>query len=181
VLQGDYRVRISYRGDTAYCRLRVEADPRKPYDEAGMKERQEKVDELLTKLGELNRGLTRIRKCKKTFTLVEELAGKDPSESMKESMDRTRVSLDSLSSRLFRDSRIQGIYSPPDALYVKLSGRATLITGTETLTENQLQKQVHYLAAAEEAIGQIRQFLEEDWAAFREAVEQEGISLFGDF
>ena len=57
----------------------VKHDPREAYDFEGMKAKQEKTDQLLSKMKELNHGLSAIRKCKESYDLVKKLSGKDVS------------------------------------------------------------------------------------------------------
>ena len=75
VLPGTYLVRMSYKGDTATTSLKVNSDPRIPYDRAGMEAKQEKADQLLAKMDQLNASLSIIRECRAGFELVKKLAG----------------------------------------------------------------------------------------------------------
>ncbi len=178
VLPGPYHVRIAFNGDTAMTRILVEADPRTPYDLQGMKNKQEKTDQLLEKMKELNADLSKIRDCNERYQLVNKLSGKDQSDVLKAASETVKKQLDKLSGKLFQDETVQGIYEPPDALSGRLSGTWSITMSNKPLTENQLQKLATYMAVADEAIEEIDLFMEKDWAAFRKVVESEEISLF---
>ncbi|MEN8156981.1 MAG: hypothetical protein ABFS10_08525 [Bacteroidota bacterium] len=180
VLPGWYHVKIAFKGDTATTSIHVEADPRTPYDLAGMEAKQEKVDQLLDKLEQLSAGLSKIRDCKADLQVVNKLAGEEPSPSLKEATEIVRKRLDELSVRLFKDESVQGIYKPSDALYEQLSGIWYILMSNRPLTENQLQKHEQYISVADGAIGEINLFLASEWALFKEAVEKESLSLFRD-
>jgi len=179
VLPGNYNLRLSYKGDTTKTSIEVKPDPRAPFDLAGLEERQKRTDLLLAKMEELNGRLSTIRKCKEGAKLVKKLSGKGQSEALKSSTESMEQELKALSSQLFIDESIQGIYEPSDALYTQLSGRQGLWS-TRPYTQNQLDKHARYISLADEGIEMIDSFLEGVWAEFREAVSAEKISLLGD-
>ncbi len=180
VLPGDYRIRIAYRGDTAMTTISVKPDPRNGYDMEGMKAKQGKTDQLVERLGELNTALSKIRDCKETHELVKKLAGEEMPGPLKTSSENVKQQLDGLTKKLLRNDDIQGIYYPSDALYVRMSGTWSILMSNQPLTGNQLQKYELYMSLASEAIGMVDRFMAGQWAAFRQAVEKEGISLFKD-
>jgi photosystem II stability/assembly factor-like uncharacterized protein len=177
VLPGLYNLQVSYMGDTVFTTIQVEADPRRAYDMAGMKLKQEKSDLLLERLDDLNGALSLIRECRESYELVNKLAGVEISEELKESAASMKEELDRISLLVFRDESVQGIYSPPDALYVKMQGTYGITGADRPLTENQLQKLEQYLTVADEAISMIDQFIENQWKAYKAAVIAEQISL----
>jgi photosystem II stability/assembly factor-like uncharacterized protein len=181
VFPGQYPVRIAYRGDTVMTRVTVEADPRTPYDRAGMEASREKADELLTRMKELNSRLQKIRECRETYEVVNKLAGKDQSDALKEASGNMKKRLEELEGSLFTDESVQGIYEPSDAVCTQMSGTWSILMFRSPLTENQLQKQARYMNVAGEAMEQVDRFLETEWAEYRNAVEQEEISLFREF
>lgn len=178
VLPGFYQVRLSYKGDTAFSSISVKADPRKTYDMEGMKAKQEKADQLLSKMEELNRSLNDIRECRKGFDLVKKLTDEAQAENLKALTEPMEASLKSLEKEFFIDENIQGIYYPSTALYVKFSGIYSIMGASEPLTLNQLDKLSTLIALADDAISQSTAFLEGEWASYREAVLKEEISLF---
>jgi len=173
-------LRFIYQKDTLFRTLRVEPDPRSPYDLAGMKRNQEKIDELLKALKEVDEKLVSLRRCRESFDLIQKISGKDQSDSLKTASESVKEALDSLSEKVFRDESVQGIYEPSDALYVKLYGTWSITMAGSPLTENQLVKLGTYLEVAGEAVTEINRFLEEDWKAYRNVVEAEKLSLFKD-
>ncbi|MDX2430552.1 MAG: hypothetical protein QNK35_06450, partial [Bacteroides sp.] len=180
VLPGNYQLRLSYKGDTTLSTIEVKADPRTPYDMEGMKLKQETADQLLAKMEELNSGLTEIRECREGFTLVEKLLGKEQSENLKSISKAMEEQLSKLEKELFMDEKIQGIYYPSDALYVKFSGTYSILGSRRPLTENNLDKYKGLISLADETLARIDTFLEEQWAEYREAVLEEDISLLKD-
>jgi hypothetical protein len=177
VLPGIYQLQISFKGDTTLTSIEVKADPRRAYDLAGMKRKQEKADELMESLTSLNESLTSVRKCKESYELVNKLAGEKLSEELKEATETMKEELDRISSLVFRDESIQGIYYPSEALYVKMGGTYGITGADNPLTENQFQKCEHYISLANEIIGMIDHFLENEWKNYRELVTAEQISL----
>ena len=177
VLPGTYNLRLSYMGDTVLSSIEVKADPRSPYHMAGMKDKQEKADQLMAKMKELNRSLNKIRDCREGFELVRKLSSEDQSERLEEFSGPMEQQLKLLEQVLFRDESIQGIYSPSDALFTKFSGTSGILGAANPLTENQLDKLAALMHLADEAIDRIDGFVEGEWAAYREAVLREDISL----
>jgi hypothetical protein len=177
VLPGIYNLQISYRGDTAGTTIRVEADPRREYDLTGMKIKQQKSDELLGQLEALNESLSTLRKCRESYNLVDKLGGEKVSVRLAEAAKGMKEELDRISKIVFRDESIQGIYSPPEALYVRMSGTYSITGADRPLTANQLQKLEQYLSVADGAIAMIDHFIRNEWKGYKELVLAEQISL----
>ncbi len=180
VLPGTYQLRMSYKGDTVLTSLEVKPDPRSPYDLAGMKEKQVKADQLLAKMEQLNESLNRIRDCREGFDLVRKLTDKEQSESLEDLIEPMEKQLNLLEKDMFRDKSIQGIYYPGDALFTQFSGTHGILGSAKPLTDNQLDKFAGLMDLADAAIVRISAFMEGEWAAYREAVLQEEISLLKD-
>ncbi|MDF1576207.1 MAG: hypothetical protein P1P86_13545 [Bacteroidales bacterium] len=177
VLPGRYRLEISYKGDTAWTFLRVEADPRREYDMAGMKMKQEKSDLLLDRMHSLNEALTFIRECKESYELVEKLTGDHPSDGLKEVTKLMKKELDRISGQVFINESVQGIYQPPDALFVKMRGTNGITASGRPLTENQLKKLDQYISQADKSMEMIGHFKENEWKRYSEQVQADQISL----
>jgi photosystem II stability/assembly factor-like uncharacterized protein len=177
VLPGHYQLCLSYKGDTVRTTIRVEADPRREFDMAGMKLKQEKTDLILDKMHSLEEAFSSLRQCKESLELVNKLVGEEVSDELKEAEESMKQELDRISKLVFRDETVQGIYYPSDALYVKLRGAYSITGADQPLTGNQLQVLELYLSTADEAIAMIRQFLEHEWRRYKEKVEEEQISL----
>jgi len=177
VLPGKYELQLSYKGDTATTGIKVESDPRREYDMAGMKVKQEKSDLLLESLDELNEALSSLRDCKESYELVKKLTGEDVSEDLKKSAEKMKGELDRIIKLVFRDESIQGIYYPTDALFVKMSGTNSITGSDSPLTENQLQKLEQFISLADETIAMIDYFRENEWKNYKKMVATEEISL----
>jgi hypothetical protein len=177
VLPGAYQLQISYRGDTTSTTIHVEADPRRAYDLAGMKIKQQKSDQLLERIGDLNSALSSIRECKESYELVKKLMGDDVSEELEESTEVMRKELERISKLLFRDESVQGIYNRSDALSARMGGTYSITGAERPLTENQLQKFDNYISVAEENIAMIDHFMKHEWQGYKAAVAAEQISL----
>lgn len=180
VLPGTYQVQISYKGDTTITSIEVKPDPRVYYDATGMAAKQEKTDQLLVKMEELNKALSKIRTCREGIKLVEKLTGDESSDELKDASEQMEKQLNKLVKEFFRDESIQGIYNPSDALYVRFSGTYSILGASKPLTENQEDKHLSFISMADEAIARIQSFMEEEWLAYRTAVIKENISLLGD-
>ena len=177
VLPGNYQLQISYKGDTSITSIEVKADPRREFDMAGMKLKQEQTDQLLEKLTALNEALTSVRKCKESYELVKKLVGEEASEDLKGATESMKEEMDRISKLVFRDELIQGIYYPSDALYVRMRGTYGITGANNPLTENQLQKHGLYISLADETIAMIDHFLENEWKNYGAVVTAEEISL----
>ena len=177
VLPGMYKLQISYKGDTTLSSIEVQADPRREYDLAGMKLKQDQTDKLIESLTALNESLSSVRKCKESYKLVSKLAGEELSEDLKEATDSMKEEMDRITKLVFRDESIQGIYYPSDALYVRMGGTYGITGASNPLTENQLQKLEQYISLANETIVMIDHFLENEWNNYKELVSAEEISL----
>ncbi len=177
VLPGMYNLQISYKGDTTLSSIEVQADPRREYDLAGMKLKQDQTDKLIESLTALNESLSSVRKCKESYKLVSKLAGEELSEDLKEAADSMKQEMDRISKLVFRDESIQGIYYPSDALYVRMGGTYGITGASNPLTENQFQKLEQYISLANETIVMIDHFLENEWNNYKELVTAEEISL----
>ena len=157
--------------------IEVKADPRKSYDMGGMLAKQKTADELLAKMEALNSSLSLIRDCREGFDLLGKLINEQQSENLKSTAEPMEARLKELEKEFFRDESIQGIYSPSDALYVKFSGANSILDSSSPLTANQLDKLAILEGLADDAIKQVADFMEGEWAAYREAVGQEDILL----
>jgi len=178
VMPGEYQVQIAYAGDTSVARVEVQADPRLPFDPEARAHSLARADELLEVMGRLNDRISTIRECKEAVALVEKLSGDEQSDALPAVGKSMNGRLDSISSLLFRDRSIQGIYSSPDLLSSKVSGGQSILYTTAPLTPNQMDKFRQSVDAMEEAIEGIDRFLVEEWAAYKEHVQRESISLF---
>jgi hypothetical protein len=177
VLPGSYTLQLSFKGDTVTTSVSVKPDPRRAYDLEGMKLKQQKCDLLLKRLGDLNEALSTLRRCRARYELLNELAGDEVSDRFKESAASMKEELDRISKLVFRDESVQGIYSDPDALYMKMSGTYGITGADRPLTANQLKKLERYLSLADEAINMIDQFIDNQWKSFKTSVAAEQISL----
>jgi len=178
VLPGDYQVKLAFRGDTVATTVRVKSDPRRPYDLAGMKAKQEKTDLLIEKLEELNEALGEIRKCHESYKLVKKLAGDEVSDEFKEFSKSVKSELDRISNLVFRNESVQGIYYPSDALSVRLRGTYSITGATSPLTPNQLQKYDQYITLADETLEMINTFIDNEWQDFKDIVNKTEKQLF---
>jgi photosystem II stability/assembly factor-like uncharacterized protein len=177
VLPGTYTLLLSYKGDSVTATIKVEADPRREYDLAGMRLKQEKSDLLLEHLDELSQALSSVRDCKESYELVKKLTGADVSEELKSSAEAMKEELDRISKVVFRDESIQGIYYPDDALFVKMRGTYSITGADSPLTENQLQKLDQFISLADKTINMIENFMEKQWKNYKELLAAEQISL----
>jgi photosystem II stability/assembly factor-like uncharacterized protein len=178
VLPGEYQVELGFRGDTVSTLIKVEPDPRRDFDLAGMKIKQEKTDLLIAKLSELDDALGDIRKCFESYKLVEKLTGDEVSEEFKETSKNVKLELDRISGLVFRNESVQGIYYPSDALAVKMGGTYSITGATHPLTANQLQKYDNYMALADETLEMIHTFMDKQWQAYKEIVNKSEVNLF---
>ena len=121
-----------------------------------------------------------IRDCREGFELVNKLADKEQSESLEDLIEPMEKQLKLLEKDMFRDESIQGIYYPSDALFTQFSGTYGILGSANPLTDNQLDKFAGLMSLADAAIVRINAFMEGEWAAYREAVLQEEISLLKD-
>jgi len=94
--------------------------------------------------------------------------------------DSTKADLDELSTYLFRNQSIQGIYYPSDAFWVQFSNSYSIIGSGSPLTDNQMDKYKHLMKLADDALVLIAEFYDGSWELFRKVVEAENLSLFGE-
>ncbi len=178
VLPGEYQVELGFRGDTVSTMVRVKPDPRRDFDLAGMKVKQEKTDRLIEKFEELNDALGKIRMCHESYKLVKKLTGDEISDEFKETAKSVKIELDRISKLVFRDESVQGIYYPSDALSVRLGGTYSITGATQPLTANQLQKYDLYMALANETLVVIHTFMDTQWQDYKELVDKSEVNLF---
>ena len=178
VLPGEYQVVLGFRGDTVSTLISVEPDPRRDFDLAGMKIKQEKTDLLIAKLDALNDALGEIRNCHESYKLVKKLTGDEVSDEFKETSKNVKLELDRISKLVFRNESVQGIYYPSDALSVKMGGTYSITGATQPLTPNQLQKYDHYMALADETLEMIHTFMDNQWQVYKEVVDKSEVNLF---
>jgi len=180
VLPGAYNVLIGYIGDTVSTTIEVKTDPRFAYDLKGMVKKQEKTDLMIEKLTELKEALDAVRKCSEEYKLVKKLTGDKASDELKEISKSAKGELDRITKLIFRDESIQGIYYPSNALYVRMGGTYSITGASRPLTGNQLQKYEQYMSLSNETIEMINLFLETEWNDYKNAVNDENVSLFKD-
>lgn len=181
-LPGEYTVQVILAADTAETTVRVLPDPRVSFDLATAR----RVDVLNDRLLDAQRGATaaadRVREGRETVDRIQELLSEREGEvvdSLEAHGRRVREGLDSLREAMFGEE-IQGFRDEPELVQSRLGDAAgTLASGRwAEPTQSALRALERAEDAVTDIIGRVDAFFDEEWAAYRRAVEEAGIGLF---
>lgn len=183
VLPGDYKLRLTHRGQTDSASVKVMFDPRLQIAEAQL----QRGEELMARLGKsidlATEAADRIREAQKSIDLVSgQLKERedDAAKSLKEESKAVRDSLKTMLEKIV-EKEIQGIYRDPGLVNSKLE-RANyyLQSGWEISGEAELAIQ-HAEKSVQEIVTAVNDFFEKRWPKFRRAVEEAEVPLIKEY
>lgn len=184
VLPGTYTVRVSFEGDTASVTVDVLPDPRVPFERSEAMAVNAMWDELLEAQRRTTDAADRIRDAEATVERIVELLGNrddEVADSLEAHAERTREGLEGL-MRHIEDEEIQGFRSVPTLVTSRLGSAAFHLRsgGWARPTQGARRELDRALEAVGELTNALNDFVEGDWARFREAVEAAQLSFFGN-
>ncbi|MEM6345872.1 MAG: hypothetical protein AAF927_18405 [Bacteroidota bacterium] len=184
VMPGTYKVKLSYKGKESETSVKVLFDPRVEIDEASMmayREMQAEGMEMVQEAGEM---MDAIRNARKSIKLINQQLPEGDEEAIKELKQLGKAMQDSLSNleNRFRPKPGKGYTSDPTTLSAKLGPIQYGLSMPEPGGPNQtIQRQFEQ---AKKTFGEVKaahnDFFENDWKAYREAVEKIELSPFKD-
>jgi len=183
VFPGTYKLVFSYQGQKDSTQLTVKSDPRMKLNLEAMEADRVLVTAALKKVELLADAMNRIKESKKTMAEVKKMIPKEKklSDQIKQLREISKVVSDSLkaiSTTLFPDKNIQGIYTNPKLVTSKMRGAYSAIYDSQPLTANQKLALKQTVSIIESTVNRIQQFYDVQWKAYRKAAENAQLTPF---
>lgn len=185
VLPGEYKVELSYAGDTSSTTVKVSVDHRVTYNMADLLERQELANKFEADVNRATMAADKVRDAKKVSTQIADMLKKVDSEEYKE-LKELQKSVDStLNSVLdeLKQKEVQGIYRGGEEKVYQLIRRGYYATMGGI--DKPGQAEAIALKKAKEAVNtfvtKIDEFFAKDWADYKLKVEESELDFFSNF
>lgn len=191
VLPGEYKVKMTYGGESDSTMVRVHFDPRIEYNMADLRERRELQYELMDLQETAAKATNQLHEAMDMIETAGKLLAKDQTddndERLKELRERTKTVKDSVNALLdfVLGEQIdrQGITrSPEPSVNTRLRAPSRYLGssyGPPTSTERTLIR--HAREAVDEALEKINGFFESEWPAYVRDMESAQLSPFKQF
>ena len=182
VLPGTYTARISYNDTVDETTIEVLMDPRITASESDLMARMTMYDSWESTADVASRAVRQMQDAFETLDLISDrMAGMegDQAEALRTSAKDTRARLTELGEH-FAGKQVQGIRRDPNTVMSRLfSARSYITSGLNAPDESATIAMDQATERLEGVLEEVNAFFAEDWAAFQEAVDDAGISLFG--
>ncbi|MGD9327749.1 MAG: hypothetical protein PVH48_02215 [Cyclobacteriaceae bacterium] len=180
VLPGKYKVRMHYGEWVDSTSIEVKLDPRIEFNESALVALDKDVDKALALVAGVTGKVDQLNEIKKSISLVEKmLSDNDISEDIKE---RTKAAKDTIKyfiELINAPEDVQGIQRSPDILSTRLSMLNYYISSaidrpnqSQQIMLNQVTEEV------EKVVGQIDEWLDEEWEETQQFIEAARLSPF---
>ncbi len=182
VLPGSYRIRMAYQGDTSETTVEVIFDPRMEVSTAGLQAKRDKMEGIYANMERLKKAVKGLQDAQSALDIIKKQLGEDADSTLKLSSKAMADSLKNMLGEMFGDDDVKGIRDDPESLRSKMFGPFGYINSSYD-EEDPTHDIV--IGQAEEAINayikRVNSFFENDWKAYREAVESAKLSPFKDY
>jgi len=179
VVPGDYLVRISYGDAADSTTVTVLPDPKLQMSLEDMVAKAELIDRHYETVRSVTGKVDRLREVKETLgSLKKLLKGQEGADPVLAQADTLQQAIDDIFTGILPDEDIRGIFRNDDLLDRILSNTDRYL---QTVFFPRTTTQAHRVAYAEKqakpVMERIDRFFSDDWAAFRQMVEDSGVSL----
>ena len=181
VLPGECKLVFEYRGEKDSTLLTVKPDPRVAFSAETINRNRERLEPFLAKVEKLTEGIDRMNEARSSMENIGRLIPKKETDEIKRLKEAGKAAADTLKaigSVLEPDRSIKGIFRDPKVITRDLWRIRSLLYETDPLNETQLL----ILEQAEKNIDKVMlriiRFFDEQWPAYRDAVEKANLSLF---
>jgi photosystem II stability/assembly factor-like uncharacterized protein len=180
VLPGKYKVKIQYGEWVDSTSIEVKLDPRIEFNESALVALDKDVDKAQALVAGVTGKVDQLNEIKKSISLVEKMLSEDDiSEDIKE---RTKAAKDTIKyfiELINAPEDVQGIQRSPDILSTRLSMLNYYISSaidrpnqSQQIMLNQVSEEV------EKVVGQIDEWLDEEWEETQQIIEAARLSPF---
>lgn len=178
VIPGIYTLKYLYKSDSATTELTVVSDPRTKYDTDGMKNKDQQLAALITKLESLTQSMEMIKECRETMETVNRLATPAQKDSLKELTASVKLALDPVYEAYYGKEGVVGIYENPNQITTRLYELYGVIWSSSPLTPNQLVIVRQSEEVCDKGIQMAKDFMQKHWPAYQKAVQEQQVSFF---
>ncbi len=181
VLPGAYTVRLTYRDHTAETTVNVLMDPRLDVPREALLAQDALRMRLQERVAVATEAVDRLREAQQTVkTIGEQLADRDD-EAAKAAREQGKAAQDSTKAliALFNGEEAKGIRRDPSTVSSRLRTASQYLGsawGAPGPTQQIALEQAE--ASLQSALAAVNRFFEQDWPAYRQAVEAANVSFF---
>ncbi|RMF60332.1 MAG: hypothetical protein D6743_15110 [Calditrichaeota bacterium] len=174
-------MRISNGAERDSAQVKVVFDPRLDIPLSDMQARNALIERLMAEVKVATEAADRLRAAKKTIKAIDERIKEREDEQAKQVKERGKALQDSLKalSELLFPKKVQGIRTDPTVVSARLNRAFSYLRSSWEApkeTEQLIVKQAE--TALKEVVSKVNAFFAEQWAAYRQLVEQAGVSFF---
>ncbi|HSR52777.1 MAG TPA: hypothetical protein VLV83_18290 [Acidobacteriota bacterium] len=182
VLPGQYTVRLSYKGQEAEQSVEVRPDPRVNIPRQDMEAKDALINELLEVAQGLADDFKRLEEAEKTNQRISEVLPNIENKARREGLVKQSKEMgkkiDEL-KKIFVQEDVQGIRRDPDTLISRYFRASSYINSSwEAPNDNERTALRQLRSNAEDVHSKISGFFEDEWAKFKEAVQDSSPPLF---
>ena len=179
VVPGDYLVKVIYGQTRDSVTIKVLKDPRLEISQEEMIAKAALIDRHYDNVAAVTKQVDRLRDASETLVNLKKLMkDKEEMKPLLEQADSLQAKIDGVLSVVLPDEDIQGIYRDDDLLQTILSTTGRYLqTVYFPLTPTQEYRVDYAEEQAGPVLEKIDAFFKEDWANFREMVDQLEINL----
>lgn len=183
VLPGTYTIQVAFAGDTVSSPVNVKADPRFQMNQQDLALIASQQDELLELMKRATTAVDNLNDAKQTIGAItgrmraSKVSDEEVSKSSKDLMKRIKELKEMIRSK----EGIQGFISDPFIVSARI-GSAFIYQGDYN-RPNESQKLAIQTAKNElsKVLDEVNGFFEEDWATFKNRVDNLNLSLFSEY
>ena len=180
VLPGKYKVKIQYGEFVDSTNIEVRLDPRIEYNESAMVALNSDIDIAQALVARVTGKVDQLNEIKKSIALVEQMLTEDDiSKDIKERTEAAKDTIKYFIELINAPDDIQGIQRSPDILSTRLT-MLNYYIGSAIDRQNQSQKIIlaQVTEEVEKVIGEIDQWLDDDWKETQQIIEAAQLNPF---
>ena len=184
VMPGEYTARVTYGDYQQSTTVNVLMDPRIEIGEADMMARVEMGEKLMNYMQMATKAVDQLNEAKSTVALVNnQLADReDEAAAAVKEMGKTLMDTIKYHREMIAQKEVQGILRDPHIVSGKLNAaRSYFMNFWHTPNETHELVLSHVAHSLEEPLDKVNGFFEEEWAEYRQMVDEAKISFFENY
>ena len=183
VLPGEYTVKVTFNGQSEENNVQVYTDPRIDVNEAHLRERHALYMQWSKQAEAMAKAVARVRDAFNTLDTVGGLLDdldEETATALRDMIKANRESLTELGEH-FSGKQVQGIRRDPTTVSALLFTASGYITSGMDAPDPSVHIAMDQSRnRLSQALDEVNAFFSSDWAAFKKAVQEADVSLFGD-
>jgi hypothetical protein len=180
VLPGKYKVKMHYGEWVDSTSIEVKLDPRIEFDESALVALDKDINKALALVGMVTGKVDQLNEIKESLSMVEKMLSDD--DVSRDIMERTKATKDTIKyfiELINAPEDVQGIQRSPDILSTKLSMLNYYISSAiDRPNQSQQIMLAQVSEEVEKVIGQIDQWLDDEWKETQKTIEAARLSPF---